>query len=508
MQRLRTSLRADHLALALSLLAALAAYLVAGWVFERIPHLEDEFAFLWQAQAAAHGKLTLPSPPSPRHFLVPFVVDYEGQRFGKYPPGWPAMLGIGIRLGLADWVNPLLAALGVWLAYRLGKKVFNPLVGLLAAFLTLTSPFFLLNSGSLLSHPMGLFLSAAFAMAWLDAFGSYGEARVRTLALVTAALSMGLLALTRPLTAIGVALPFAVHGMVLLVRRDGRTRRRLLLFGVMALAVASLHFVWQYALTGDPWLNPYTLWWPYDKVGFGPGVGRYGHNLHLARINTRFSLWVGARDLFGWGSVSWLFLPVGLLALGRRWAGWVLGSVVVSLVAVYVLYWVGAWLFGPRYYYEGLYSLTLLTAAGIAWLAGWPLGKSEGATPERHWGKARTLGVTALLAFLVTANLIFYTPLRLRSMVGLYGITGERLVPFRNAQAQGLAPALVIVHPDHWTEYGNLLPLETPFLDTPFIFAISRGAAEDARLAQAFPERKVFHYDPDQPYLFVERVTR
>jgi 4-amino-4-deoxy-L-arabinose transferase-like glycosyltransferase len=99
-------------------------------------------------------------------FLVPFVVDYEGQRFGKYPLGWPAMLALGIALGARSLVNPLLAGLGVWLTYRLGKRTLGETVGLLAAGLTLTSPFFLLNSGSLLS-PFGL-VTAAFALAgWM-----------------------------------------------------------------------------------------------------------------------------------------------------------------------------------------------------------------------------------------------------------------------------------------------------------------------------------------------------
>ena len=52
-----------------------------------MPHLEDEIAYVWQAQALAGGAIKLPSPPEPKSFLVPFVVDYDGFRFGKYPPG-------------------------------------------------------------------------------------------------------------------------------------------------------------------------------------------------------------------------------------------------------------------------------------------------------------------------------------------------------------------------------------------------------------------------------------
>ena len=159
--------RANRIALLLSLIAVLAAYWIADRILERIPHLEDEMAYVWQAQALARGRLTLPSPPEPKSFLVPFVVDYDGQRFGKYPPGWPIVLAIGELLHLRSWINPLLAGLGIWLIYQIGKKSMGETVGLLAAGLTVTSPLFLMNAGLLLSHPLGLGLSAWFCLALL-----------------------------------------------------------------------------------------------------------------------------------------------------------------------------------------------------------------------------------------------------------------------------------------------------------------------------------------------------
>jgi 4-amino-4-deoxy-L-arabinose transferase-like glycosyltransferase len=523
-------LRADRLALALSALAVLVTFWVTERIFEGIPHIEDEIAYVWQAQAIAAGHLTLPSPADPDSFLVPFVVDYGGQRFGKYPLGWPALLAVGVKLGLRALVNPLLAGLGVWLTYRLGKKLFGETVALLAALLTLTSPFFLMNSGSLLSHPFGLVLSAAFCLAWLDAFAGTATGpdapRIRALAAWTAGLTLGALALTRPLTAVAVGLPFAVHGLYLLARGDGQTRRRVLGVGLLAVALGSLNFLWQYAVTGDPLLNPYTLWWEYDKIGFGPGIGRAenGHNLRIAWINTRHSLRSGYADLFGWGPFSWIFLPFGLLAvlLRRNGRALLVSAVIPSLVAVYLAYWVGAWLFGPRYYYEGLASLALLSAAGIAWLAGWPLDPGEagrkavggaqaggaqaigtqagvaqaGAARPTGWRRARALAVVAVVALLVAGNLVYYTPIRLGGMRGLYGMERADLEPFLTPEAQALAPALIVVHPERWMDYGVLLELEDPFLETPFIFIYSRGAASDEAVAEEFPGRAVYHYYP------------
>jgi len=493
--------RADKIALLLSAISAIASYLVADRVFERLPHLEDEIAYVWQARTIAGGQLFIESPPHQKQFLIPFVVDYEGRRFGKYPLGWPALLSVGVWLGARALVNPLLAGLAVWLTYCLGKTLLGETVGLLAGLLTVTSPYFLLNSGSLLAHPLGLVLSLAFVLAWWDAFGN---GRGGWLPPVTAGLALGAFAITRPFTALGVAFPFALYGFYLFLRGTRELRLQLITLGGITLLVSSLHFLWQYAVTGDPGLNPYTLWWPYDKVGFGPGFGvtRQGHNLRLAWINTRFTLWVGYHDLFGWAGLSWIFLPFGAWAIRRNGKALLTSSVFFSLLVLYLAYWIGAWLFGPRYQFEGLYSLTLLSGAGIAFLAGWPSRNGARWRTFSGWGKMRPLGVTAFLAVLFSINLIFYLPKRLNIMFGLYNISRSRLEPFESLEAQAIAPATIIVHANHWTDYGTLLDLEDPFLTTPFIFTFGDKPGLEESLRALFPERDVYHYYPDEPFKF------
>ncbi len=498
--------RANWLAVLISLVGIWAAWMVGKYVFEEIPHIEDEMAYVWQAKVIAGGHLTLPEPENTGSFLVPFVVDYNGQRFGKYPLGWPVVLAVGIFLGARFLVNPLLAGLGVWLTYRLGERIFGAPVGLLAAALTVTSPFFLMNSGSLLSHPLGLVLSAAFVLAWLDAWdtASGEDATRRWLAAITAALCIGVLALTRPLSAVTLAIPFAPQGIYLLLRGDRPTRVRLLAFGALAAAVAALLFAWQFAATGNPFLNPYTLWWDYDRVGFGPGRGLIegGHTLRQAWINTKFSLKVGAADLFGWGLHSWIFLPFGLAAVlwRRSGRGLQLAGVALSFVVVYLAYWIGSWLYGPRYYYEALFSLTILTAAGIAFLAGWPLQPGEPWMNYRDSRRLRPLLAAAAVALLVAINALFYLPQRMETMYALYGIRAAQLEPFRSPEAQELAPALVIVYHDKWTEYGVFLELSSPFMDSDFLFVVDIGPSANRKVAERFPERTTIHYSPDEPY--------
>jgi hypothetical protein len=501
--------RFDRLALLLALIGFLASTLIAERVFEGIPHLEDEMAYVWEARVISHGYLDLPSPACPRCFLVPFVVDFHGLRFGKYPIGWPVVMALGILLGARQLVNPLLAGFTVWLIYLLVKKVLDEKTALLAAFLTVVSPFFLMNSASLLAHPLGLMLSASLALTWLDTFDPHTRLP-RWLTATVAGLSTGVMMLTRPLTAVGVALPFAIHGIILLIKGDRKTRLWVLYIGILSAALVSVYFLWQLAVTGDLWKNPYQLWWIYDTIGFGPGVGlnQGGHSLHFAISNANYSLWVGSRDLYGWIGISYLFIPFGLIAILRNRRAWLVSSVIASLVAAYGLYWVAAWTYGPRYYFEALYSPVLLSAAGIRWLAGRRVGQLQAAT--WNWFSRLRLGITSLIVtFLVTCSLIFYIPMRIGGMTGLYDVNYSRIRPFLTAQAQGLTPALVVIHPDqNWIEYGNLLDITSPFNDSPFIFIYNRGKLFNAWAISSLPDRKVWYYYMDTPGVFYTAPRR
>jgi hypothetical protein len=481
----------------LAALIAVGAFLAAAWasqsVFDRIPHLEDEFATLWEAGVMAEGRISVASPEFPRSFLVPFVVDHEGLRFGKYTPGWPALLSVGVRAGLPWLVNALLAGASVWLTYRLGSRLGGKGVGVLAAMLVAASPMFLLLSASLLSHGLSVFLALTLTLGWLDGVaGAPQQAKVpRALPVLAAGLSLGLLALTRPLTAVAVGLPFGVHGVWLLLRGDRTAKRAVLCVGILGLAVAGLLLIWQWALTGDALRNPYTLWWDYDRIGFGlgHGVAEGGHTLNQARINTKFSLRVGQHDLYGWPYLSWVFAPIGLLAWRKRTETWILAGALPSLVLVYGVYWVGAWVYGPRYYVEALGAFSVLSAAGIVALAGW--------TGTRVASRARSLAVGTAVLALVALNVGYYLPARLEQMTGLYEMdlgARERL------RAAAPANALVIVHPiTSWTEYGTLLTLTPPFAEGELLLAYTRGAEQDRKLIQAYADRPAFYYYPENP---------
>src|SRR5262249_14714820 len=140
------------IAAALAFFAFFMSALVSQRVFERLPHLEDEMAYLFQAKTYAGGNLVISTPEPRRAYWQPFLIDQGGLRFGKYTPGWPMQLAIGVLLG-QDWIiNAFFAALTVALVYRLGREIFNSDVGVIAAALTSFSPMALLLDGTLMGH--------------------------------------------------------------------------------------------------------------------------------------------------------------------------------------------------------------------------------------------------------------------------------------------------------------------------------------------------------------------
>ncbi len=482
-----------RLANSIAVLIAIAGFFVTGFiaerVYEHVPHVEDEFALLWQAEIMAEGDFYRPSPEHERSFLIPFVVDFDGRRFGKYPPGWPAALSLGARLDAPGWVNPVLAAACLWLSYRLARKMLTPALSLLAQLLLFSSPMFLMLSGNYMSHMYSLFLTLGFMLAWSDLFlKTEIRAKVpRWLLIFVAGGCIGLLFLTRPLTAVAVAFPFVVHALFLMVRRNRRVRTELLGISLIGAAIGALLFIWQWLLTGDVLTNPYTLWWHYDRIGFGPGIGvtESGHSLYWAFLNTRFSLRAGVHDLFGWPYLSWFLVPFGLFGLRKRCAARLLASVFVSLVLAYGFYWIGSWLFGPRYYFESITVLTILSAGGFGWLGGWM------ASPQAARRARRFISI-GLLTMLMLANAIFYLPLRLGGMKGLYQIdrpSANQLI------VEEPAHSLIIVKAERWFQYARFLYQVEPFGESPMLIAWSRGPQNDEELMQSYKDWDIYYFD-------------
>jgi hypothetical protein len=69
--------------------------LFSSFVFERVPHVNDEIAYLFQAKLFQSGRLYSPSPCGREFFDFPHIIN-NGKWYSIYPPGFPLLLVFGL----------------------------------------------------------------------------------------------------------------------------------------------------------------------------------------------------------------------------------------------------------------------------------------------------------------------------------------------------------------------------------------------------------------------------
>src|SRR5262249_51654525 len=159
--------------------------------------------------------------------------------FSVFPPGWPLVLALGMRLGLPWVVNPLLAGAAVVVMHTLVRRTINRNAADVAAVMLASSPSFLFASATYMSHTMSI-TCALVALLSIDFAASAKSVARRWGWGALAGATSGLLFLTRPVE--GVILGVAAGAWVVGSARR-HAARELLLVGIpVGTLVASLFF--------------------------------------------------------------------------------------------------------------------------------------------------------------------------------------------------------------------------------------------------------------------------
>lgn len=462
----------------------LATGLVATNLLERIPHVQDDVAYLFQAKMLAGGAFHVPAPPVAirSFFAQQFMPFYHGEWLSQYPPGHPLLLMLGVLVGAPWLVEPVLASLALGCTYLLGRRLYGNEVGILAALLGLSSPFWLFLGASFMSHATGMFFAVTFMLCF-----SRAEDDTRNLWPFLAGFLAGMAFITRELTAIGIFTPFALYALLFY-----RRWRWAFVPAVLGAAIPlGFLLLFNWVQMGNPFRSTYYAWDPNFAIGFGNHVGPLGPFTPADGIwNIYQNLSMLLPQLYGWPygvALAFAFLPFVLCA-ARRW-DYLLAASFLSVAAVHALYWAPGLMYGPRYYYEALPALFLLTARGVYELFRLPLRVSPHLRLPRDPVLAAFLPVILLSALLVF-NLRFYLPAQIPLYQGYNFSSAAELHTVQNA---GIHHAIVFVaSPDNkWTDYGNVFFANDPRLNGDIIYARDEGP-DDSLLFRYFPGRT--HY--------------
>jgi hypothetical protein len=475
-------------------LTTLVAGLLAWIVYQRHPHVPDEVTYLIQAGYFAAGRLGLVAPSVPGAFNVDLLYYEPTRIYSAFPPGWPAVLAVGVRVGLGWLVNPILAGLNVLLCHRLLRACYDRRTATLGALLLALSPWHLFLGMSFMSHTLTLTL--ALGAALLVVGGLQSGQRLK---LVGGGLFIGAVSLIRPLDGLVLA---GTLGLVV-VLAPGSVGRRLVRGGILAAATAAtalLVLPYNAALTGRGSVFPVMLYFDRyyapgsNDMGFGPnrGVGWSGidplpgHGLTDVIINALINLFQVNTELFGWAAGS--LTAVLLLVLRRhRWSPVDLAMLLAMAVVVglHSFYWFsGGPDFGARYWFLLIVPVIALAARGLRAVDEGPAAASA---DDPSLGRGETTGLILSLVALVVM-----VPWRATDKYWHFRRM-EGGIPALAKQHQ-FGRALVLVqgarHPDyHGAAVYN--PVDLVNGEGP-IYAWDRTPALRAALLAAYPDRAVW----------------
>ncbi len=474
-----------------ALLFVVAAAVIAVAVNDRVPHLPDGVAYLFQARCLAAGHVTAPAPPVPEAFADYLLDVRNGTWFSTTNPGWPALLALGVLAGVPWLVNPLLGGVSVLLAHAFARRLLDRGPALAATLLLAASPWFLFLAASDMTHVATLTLALA---GWL--LLTPPDRAQNPLRAALAGLAFGACVVVRPMDGL-------VLGTLTGVWALARARPRVVSVGAYSLGcvLGALPLaLFNATLTGRATQDPMgryldVLWYPgANRLGFGADVGNVpnawggldplpGHGLADVLVNLNQNLCNLHTELFGWAAGS-LLLVWAHAALGRFTRRDAAAAALAAAVALGMsLYWFsGGPDYGPRYWFAMLPALVWLTLRGAETLAAVLAARGVGDAAARV-----ALGVALSCALALTT----FTPWRaVARYVDYRGFHADYL---HLAESGTLGRSLVLVDGDV-ADTASALALNPPTLATDGpLFARDLGPEVEAQLRAAFPDRPVVH---------------
>ena len=477
--------RLDGVAWTLAAFVSLTSTVLCLTSYQALPHIPDEIAYLFQARYFADGLPWVAAPPVPAAFDT-FLLEVSGDRwYGVFPPGWPLVLAVGVKLGVPFLVNPLLGGLCILLTYLFVQELGDRGTARLSAALLAFSPWHLTISMSYMSHALSL------ALALITAIGATRACRTGSWrAALVAGLSLGILGMSRPLEGVAVGLLAGIPILVSAIR--SRRPGAVIGGGFGVLLTGGLGLAYNRMITGSLLLFPAERLFDREYgpgrygIGFGPGKGVDwgldpfpGHGPIDVVVNSVLNGFMVNVDLFGWATGSIAIVMLGFIGAPKGLHR-LMAIALAVVVALHGAYWFsGGPDFGARYWYLIIVPCVVLAARALMMLDG------EKRTPAgaRPIAAAVLLSLSALVVFLPWRGADKYRTYR--------GIRPDFMTMSRDERFRD---ALILVrgrrHPE-WAA-ATLANERLPGSSSAPVFAWDRDEKTRQALMAAFPTRTIW----------------
>ncbi|MBW2466621.1 MAG: hypothetical protein JRF02_04915 [Deltaproteobacteria bacterium] len=375
--KLQTPIRLDNFAFVAAIWVTVFAALLSILSYQRVPHIPDETAYLYQARYFAEGMLTMPAPRVPEAFNIELMDINNEKWYSAQLPGWPAILSLGVLLGVPWLVNPILAGINILLAYLFLQGIYNRYTARIALILLCVSPWYVFMAMNFMTHTLTLTYTLAAANLVIAARKT-GNAAWGWIS----GFFIGMLSLIRPLEALVIA------GLIGLwsIGIGGSRLKFSALCGIVlgTILVGMIGLYYNFLMTGDPLSFPFTAytdkyyWAGSNNLGFGASRDMGwrtldplpGHGFIDVLINAGFNIFSMNTELFGWSTGSLLFIAIILFSGGMRKNDYLMFTVIACIIGIHTFYWFGGGPdFGARYWYLVILPCVVLTVRGMQYLA-------------------------------------------------------------------------------------------------------------------------------------------
>jgi hypothetical protein len=369
--------RRREIAVMVGILTALHTWVTWGSLQPR-PVVSDEISYLLQARIFASGHWVAPSPPSEPAFQQLHVI-VSPVLASKYPPGHSLLLAVGALVN-APWLVPVVLA-GVS-----GGVLYLLLAECGSTFAALCGWAYWLGDPLALRFRPAYYSENTSGLTWLLAWWLLVQWRKSSKRhyLVWLSIVVGWCAITRPLTAVALALPLAIWLVNPLAR--ARAWKDAVWAGVAGVCILAILGVANYATTGNPFKTTFSLYadqyLPVDRLGFRidstpprfrlapPAATSYEEirSVHVGHIPRRLPTVAATilRELAvaEWG--GWRVVMIPLVAIGLWQLSFVAWLAIANAVVLFLLYLCWAhYSHWTIYYFEGLPIFAFTIANGL-----------------------------------------------------------------------------------------------------------------------------------------------
>jgi hypothetical protein len=320
------------------------------------PNSGDEYDYVFQAETYLAGHLWNPLSPLHEWFSHSHIFEKDGKWVAQYPPGWPSIIALTELVGMPPYLASPICALLLALAFmRLCHDLAEAQGMFIGVALLVLSSFFALNAASYFSH----IATAIFGVMFIS-YGLRYLDDAKLSAALSCGASLGTVGFIRPISALLFAAPFVVE-LALRAKKVHFIRSLWIITGATPFLAVSL--LYNYMITGNPFLVVTSWGYPLLKLGFHPS-DEVGNVVNI--VDTSVMMVKHFVRLVEWTSP--LLLALYGVCLFRKSTTGSLRSYdfIFPMFVLFYLFYpsTGGNQYGPRYYFEAL-PFFILTIASV-----------------------------------------------------------------------------------------------------------------------------------------------